>query len=687
MKTILFFILPLLLGTQVVCAQSSFLPKNLGPSVNSSYDEINPVLTPDGKTLFFVRANHPENTFGEADSEDIWYSNKITDSTWSQAVRLPDLNIGRYNAVLSLSADGNAMLLNGIYSRKGSIWKKRGLSVSTKTNNTWTTPRKLKIKKLSKKNRGMKSSGTMSADGQFIILSFSKKYHGEKTNLFVSSKKENGKWRKPKKIKYVNSKRNEDAPFLSADSKTLYFSSNRVDKNKYDIYKTQRTGLDWKSWGQPVLLSDTINSQNWESYFKTNTKGSWAYFASTNKSLGKSDIYRIKMFEENPYVVVSGIVRNSKTKLPLTGKTIAIKINGQRIDSIHVNSDSATYKVKLPLRKQYSISADALNFVSSASALDVSTVKEFTRRKLDLQVAPLPYVLLKGNLLVQNTGTPVPSSATPRIWINNVRIDSAAIDANLGTYEVKVLHGVVYDVKVEAVKYNSVPQKVDLTTVDEYQEIIQDLFVSEEKMAVVSGKILDKKTGKPLAKRSAAKVNVEGMTSVLAEIDTLTGTYTLKLPLKAAYTINASAPDYYPVYEPIDLTSQTTSIKINRDLVIVPIEVGQSIRLNNIFFESGKAVLKKESFPELDRVVQFLTSSTDIKIEIGGHTDDVGKAATNLKLSQSRAQSVADYIVKKGISKARVVAKGYGLTKPVVSNKTKEGKAQNRRVEFTVIGK
>ena len=393
------------------------------------------------------------------------------------------------------------------------------------------------------------------------------------------------------------------------------------------------------------------------------------------------------MFEENPYVVVSGIVRNSKTKLPLTGKTIAIKINGQRIDSIHVNSDSATYKVKLPLRKQYSISADALNFVSSASALDVSTVKEFTRRKLDLQVAPLPYVLLKGNLLVQNTGTPVPSSATPRIWINNVRIDSAAIDANLGTYEVKVLHGVVYDVKVEAVKYNSVPQKVDLTTVDEYQEIIQDLFVSEEKMAVVSGKILDKKTGKPLAKRSAAKVNVEGMTSVLAEIDTLTGTYTLKLPLKAAYTINASAPDYYPVYEPIDLTSQTTSIKINRDLVIVPIEVGQSIRLNNIFFESGKAVLKKESFPELDRVVQFLTSSTDIKIEIGGHTDDVGKAATNLKLSQSRAQSVADYIVKKGISKARVVAKGYGLTKPVVSNKTKEGKAQNRRVEFTVIGK
>ena len=687
MKSFLLLIFSLLLGTQVVLAQSSFLPKNLGSSVNSSYDEINPVLSPDGKTLFFVRVNHPENNFGDYDSEDIWYSDKINDSTWSKAVRLPDLNIGRYNAVLSLSADGNSMLLNGIYNRKGNSWKKRGLSVSTKTNGTWATPRKLKVKKLSKKNRGMKSSGMMSADGQFIILSYSKAYHGEKTNLFVSSKKENGKWRKPKKMKALNSKRNEDTPFLSSDNKTLYFSSNRADKNKYDIYKAQRTGVDWKSWTRPAVLSDTINSEQWEAYFKTNTKGSWAYFASTNKSLGKSDIYRIKLFEENPYVIVSGLVVNSKNKLPLTGKTITVKINNEIVDAVKVNSDSATYHIRLPLGKQYALSAVVPNFVSSVSQLDVKGVRELTRRKLDLQVTPLPYVLLKGKLLVQNSETAIPSFSNPKVWINNALIDSATIDTNLGTYELKVLHGAIYDIRVEAVKHNAVPQKLDLSNVDEYKEINLDLYVTEEKMAIVSGRILDKKTGNPLVKPAKAKVNVEGMTSVLAEIDTLTGSYVLKLPLQANFTISASAPDYYPVYEAIDLSNATASIKITKDLVIVPIEVGQSIRLNNIFFDPGKSILKKESFPELDRVTEFLINSADIKIEIGGHTDNAGKAASNLKLSQNRAQSVADYIVKKGISKARVVAKGYGLTKPVASNKTKEGKAQNRRVEFTVIGK
>ena len=201
------------------------------------------------------------------------------------------------------------------------------------------------------------------------------------------------------------------------------------------------------------------------------------------------------------------------------------------------------------------------------------------------------------------------------------------------------------------------------------------------------GKILDKKTGNPISKSKHVSIRVEGMNTVRATVDSLTGTYDLKLPVGNLYTISASAVNYYPLYETLDLHQERTNVRIFKDLTIVPIEVGQSIRINNIFFETGKASLKSESFAELDRVAKFLKENPDIKIEIGGHTDNVGKEASNMRLSQSRADAVALYIISKGASATNVVSKGYGFSKPVATNTTAIGKAQNRRVEFTILDK
>jgi outer membrane protein OmpA-like peptidoglycan-associated protein/Tol biopolymer transport system component len=671
--------------SSVAIAQSSFLPKNLGSSVNSVYDDINPVISRDGSTLFFVRVNHPENTFGERDSEDIWCSSQNSDGTWSPAKRIENLNIGRYNAVLSVAADGQSLLLNGVYNKKGNIWKKRGLSVAYKSLSNWTTPERLKVKKLSKKNRGMKSNGAMSADGKYIVLSYSKIYNGEKNNLYIAEKKSNGKWRRPIKISKLNTAAKEEAPFLSADGKTIFFASNR--KDGFNIYKSERTGSDLKTWSKPIPLSDTINSEGWDSYFKTNAKGNWAYFSSTNKSIGGADIYKIKLFEENPFVIVSGTVVNSKNQRPLIGKDFTVMVNGKPADSVKINKDSATYILKLPLGSSYSLSPAVPNYVSKASPLNVSDVREFTKSKIDLQATPLPYVLVKGKLLMRDTGQPVSVSANPKVLINNRLVDSLKLDLSEATYEVKLKYGVVYQLQAEATKHEPEPYNLDLTKIEEYEEITRNLFLTEEKMAIVTGKVLDKKTNKPLAKLSAARINVEGLSSVLAKIDTVTGEYELKLPLASSYTINAAAPNYYPMYETVQTGGERSNVKIYKDLTIIPIEVGQSIRLNNIFFDPNKSVLKPASFPELDRVADFLTDSPDLKIEIAGHTDNVGTAPANLTLSLNRAKAVTDYVIKKGIAKDRVVAKGYGLTKPVASNKTKEGKALNRRVEFTVLDK
>ena len=109
--------------------------------------------------------------------------------------------------------------------------------------------------------------------------------------------------------------------------------------------------------------------------------------------------------------------------------------------------------------------------------------------------------------------------------------------------------------------------------------------------------------------------------------------------------------------------------------------------LKNIFFEFGKSTLKSESYIQLDNVVLLMQSTPGLRIEISGHTDNVGSAKTNQKLSEDRSRAVVDYLVSRGVELARLEYKGYGFSQPVASNSTADGRSQNRRVEFKFTGK
>jgi len=107
-----------------------------------------------------------------------------------------------------------------------------------------------------------------------------------------------------------------------------------------------------------------------------------------------------------------------------------------------------------------------------------------------------------------------------------------------------------------------------------------------------------------------------------------------------------------------------------------------------VFFETNKAVIKKQSFGILDDVAKVLRDNAFIKkLRVEGHTDNTGDAKKNMVLSQKRAESVREYLINQGVVADRLVAEGFGQTKPIADNKTTEGKAKNRRVEFTITGK
>ncbi len=124
---------------------------------------------------------------------------------------------------------------------------------------------------------------------------------------------------------------------------------------------------------------------------------------------------------------------------------------------------------------------------------------------------------------------------------------------------------------------------------------------------------------------------------------------------------------------------------IKKDVKLEPIRQGAAIVLNNLFFESAKADLLPASMPELRKIARLMSQNPTMKIEVSGHTDNIGKDPDNLLLSQKRANSVRDHLVKQGIPAGRIIPKGYGETKPLNDNADDSKRLLNRRIEFKVL--
>jgi outer membrane protein OmpA-like peptidoglycan-associated protein len=161
----------------------------------------------------------------------------------------------------------------------------------------------------------------------------------------------------------------------------------------------------------------------------------------------------------------------------------------------------------------------------------------------------------------------------------------------------------------------------------------------------------------------------------------------VSLPSGTNYGIVVRQEGYLFHSENFDLPADAAYAEVVKDIPLKKLEVGVVIVLNNIFFDTGKATLRPESTAELERLQKLLTDQPRLKLEMAGHTDNVGKAAANQDLSQRRAQAVVSYLTQHGIAADRLAAAGYGDIRPVTTNDTKLGRQLNRRTEFKVTGK
>ncbi len=202
--------------------------------------------------------------------------------------------------------------------------------------------------------------------------------------------------------------------------------------------------------------------------------------------------------------------------------------------------------------------------------------------------------------------------------------------------------------------------------------------------AIVYGSLSDGH-GSPL---SNVKVIFKNKDSIIIHTDSL-GRFQLRLPQGNSYTIFADIyGERIKFQNVLSINNYGKDVELEMELqVIMDTLYKEILILPDIHFEFDKAVIKPESYPILDSVARWLLSNPSMVVEIAGHTDNIGPAEYNLRLSQRRAEAVRQYLINKGVPPERIYARGYGETQPIADNSTEEGRSQNRRVEIRIIKK
>lgn len=481
-----------------------FNPVSLGPGVNTSDDEYWPSITADGQTLIFTRQVNIINNPGfHGTVQEDFYISYLVDNVWQQAFNAgAPLNSMENEGAQTLSSDGSYMYFTGC-NRTGGLGS-CDIYFSAFRNGKWTQPSNVGPPI---NTNHWESQPSISADGKTLFFSSNRPGGFGGKDLWVSRLKENNRWGEPKNLgSTINTEGDEMSPFIHFDGRTLYFASDgRVGMGGFDLYVTRLK--DDSTWTEPRNLGYPINTCNDETGLVIESGGQKAYYSSIrDKSQGK-DIFSFDLYES-------------------------------------IRPDPVSY---------------------------------------------------------------------------------------------------------------------------------------------MKGKVYDKETGK-LLQADYELVNLTTGKVILKNATDNTGNFLVCLPSGFNYGINVTKPGYLFYSENFTLEGiHTASQPFIKRIVLNPTKIGEKMLLSNVFYEIDSWQLKNESMSELNNLVTLLSENKNLVMEIGGYTDSTGSEKYNMILSEKRALSVVNYLVKMGIDANRLKYKGYGNASSLGNNITVEGRKLNRRTEAKII--
>ncbi len=332
--------------------------ENLGQLINSKYYESACLISPDGSILYVTRKNHPDNYGNKLNDDDVWFSNLDSNGNWTllKNIGKPINNFG-FNNVVSSSVDNNTLYLLNHYDKSGNP-NGQGVSKTIKSEKGWSIPQNIQIDSFYNKNTY--SAYCFSANQNILISSIEdEKSYGE-LDLYVSFKKDDDTFTKPKNLgKIVNTKSLDFNPFLASDNKTLYFSTlGREGFGSADIYVSKRLDDTWENWSIPQNMGEDVNSEYADLYYSVPISGDYAYLITEDKvenAQGLSDVCRIKIRDKqkpNSSKLFSG-------KVVVNGEPFSTKVYFESLkDSsfngfVNTNPNNGEFKIALPFGDKY----------------------------------------------------------------------------------------------------------------------------------------------------------------------------------------------------------------------------------------------------------------------------------------------------------------------------------------------
>lgn len=371
-------------------AEFKFQPENL-KNINSDYSELAPIISSDGKTLYFTREGFPEN-IGEEKQQDVWYSTSKDGIEFDIPKNIgPPINDQYNNFAISVTPDNNTLVLGNVYRKN--LPPLPGLSFSHFNGSSWSFPEKINISGIRTKSK--QNSYSLGNDGKTLLLSIvGEDTYGEH-DLYVSFLQEDSSWSKPMNLgAEINTASNEESPFLASDGITLYFSGNGYPGlGNNDIFMTRRLDDTWEHWSEPINLGNKINSIYWDAYFSVTASGNYAYFVSSTQAPFSEDIYRIELPKEvkpTSVVLISGKVLNKQNNRPVQAKIIYEELSsGKEIGFARSNDSTGNFQITLPAGKKYGFLAVADGFIAINENLDLTQLHDYREIDQDLFLVPI----------------------------------------------------------------------------------------------------------------------------------------------------------------------------------------------------------------------------------------------------------------------------------------------------------
>ena len=651
---------------------------NAGPDVNSFYDDYSAVelLTPSPSLYFTSRrpkSNKSNLTSKNAFLERILYSETFVDGEASEALDTK-LQSRKHISVSGVDNNTGALLYFKGKKRFGDLYSvqfygKGGKTVSKK-----------RLKPVISKKSSAEGTISFAENGDAYFISDRFGGMGGK-DIWYAMKKGKKSFYRAENLRSLNTPFNEESVFVTPDGNTLYFSSNGLPGfGGYDIYKSVR--MSDGTWGDPVNMGYPVNSPDDDLYYRLTSDTTLALMSSGRSGgLGGLDIYFVKQDLRIPFEL-SGNVTDLKT-----GKTLAATV--RLIDRTTNLSAGATtndtiqqrYLLKMEDIGNYYLQAEAPGYHLVTDSF-TNPVERYAKLQHDFTLDKIlhPYTL-NGYVTDIRTGRPVIAEILIKLPDRNEVLYRTTSDES-GYYSLKIDDKDNFTLTAKATTYFDYNEVLPLKNIAEEAGNKNITLQKSVNMYIATGVVTSEGDGALLkANISASKLGSGQF--VQNTVSEENGKYELLLPDMGPFLLEVSSEGHFYINRALQFAKD--SMLVVRNFALKKMESGAKIVIENILFNTGSAVLNPKSFPSLDKFAALMKENPKVRIEVSGHTDNTGSAATNKTLSRNRALSVKNYLIKQGIDADRMVHEGYGPDQPIAPNNTAAGRTENRRVEIKVL--